>query len=91
MDVWLAQDGARKEGKGRIGILIWMILVAMDRREGCSKFRKKVAEMLPFFYAGFIKPLLRLLTFKFYRGGASSLKLVNLLIVSLPYIYFCHR
>ncbi len=56
MDVWLAQDGARKEGKGRIGILIWTILAAMDRREGCSKFRKKVAEMLPFFYVDFNMP-----------------------------------
>jgi hypothetical protein len=50
MDVWLAQDVARKDGKGRIGILIWMILDAMDRREGYSKFQeKRVAEMLPFF------------------------------------------
>lgn len=55
MDVWLAQDVARKDGKGRIGILIWMILDAMDRREGYSKFQeKRVAEMLPFFLSIFV-------------------------------------
>ena len=36
----LTQDDVRKEGKGRIRILIGKILVARDRWEGNSKFRE---------------------------------------------------
>ena len=37
----LTQDDVRKEGKGRIRILIGKILVAKDRGEGYSKFQEK--------------------------------------------------
>lgn len=60
MDVWLAQDVARKDGKGCIGILIWMILDAMDRREGYSKFQEKgVAEKLPLFLCRYLCAVVR--------------------------------
>ena len=41
MEVQLAQEGARVDGKGRIRILIGKILVAKDRGEGYSKFQEK--------------------------------------------------
>jgi len=48
-DKWLTQDDVRKDGKGRIRILIGKILVAKERREGSSKFWKRVACKPPFF------------------------------------------